>query len=45
VNPGNIPVARTVLAGGPLPSITETPSDRGADPGSDHAALVATFEI
>ncbi len=45
VNPGNIPVARTVLAGEHLPSISETPSDRAADPGSDHAAVVAEFEI
>ena len=45
VNPGNIPVARTVLAGDHLPSMSETPSDRAADPGSDHAALVAELEL
>ena len=26
-----------------LPSVTEEPSARGADPASDHAAVVATF--
>jgi len=45
VNPGNMPVARTVMASDRLPSITETPSERPHDLGSDHAAVVAEFEL
>jgi endonuclease/exonuclease/phosphatase family metal-dependent hydrolase len=45
VNPGNMPVARTVMASDRLPSVTEAPSERTQDPGSDHAAVVAVFEV
>jgi endonuclease/exonuclease/phosphatase family metal-dependent hydrolase len=45
VNLGNLPVARTVMATPTLPSVTEEPGARGADPASDHAAVVATFQL
>lgn len=45
VNPDNQPVARTVMSSDHLPSITEMPSERTADPGSDHAAVVARFQV
>jgi hypothetical protein len=45
VNPGDMPVARTVMATPTLPSVTEEPGERGADPASDHAAVVATFNL
>jgi hypothetical protein len=45
VNPGNMPVARTIMAPDPLPSMADNPNARRNDPGSDHAAVVATFEI
>lgn len=45
VNPANLPVARTVQATASLPSVSEDPSERSADPASDHAAVVATFSL
>jgi endonuclease/exonuclease/phosphatase family metal-dependent hydrolase len=45
VNPDNLPEARTVMATPTLPSVTEEPSARSADPASDHAAVVATFTL
>lgn len=44
-NPGNLAVARSVLAGDHLPSMSETPSERPHASGSDHAAVVAEFAI
>jgi endonuclease/exonuclease/phosphatase family metal-dependent hydrolase len=45
VNPGNMPVARTIMSPDPLPSMDDDPSARRNEPGSDHAAVVATFEV
>ena len=45
VNPANLPVAQTVLATPDLPSVGDTPSERNQDPASDHAAVVATFNL
>ena len=45
VNPANLPLARTVLATPALPSVGDTPSERSDDPASDHAAVVATFNL
>ena len=43
---GRIEGVRTLQAsGGPLPSIDDDPNDPLADPGSDHAALLATFDF
>lgn len=45
VNPDNMPVARTIMSPDPLPSMGDDPNERQNEPGSDHAAVVATFEI
>jgi endonuclease/exonuclease/phosphatase family metal-dependent hydrolase len=45
VNPGNMPVARTVMNPDPLPNMDDNPNARRNEPGSDHAAVVATFEV
>lgn len=45
VNPDNLPQARTLMNPEPLPSMGDDPNARRNQPGSDHAALVATFEI
>jgi endonuclease/exonuclease/phosphatase family metal-dependent hydrolase len=45
VNPANLPLARTVLATPELPSVGDSPSERSDDPASDHAAVVATFNL
>jgi endonuclease/exonuclease/phosphatase family metal-dependent hydrolase len=45
VNPENIPEVRTVLATDRLPSVNEIPTERKSDPASDHAAVVATFNL
>ena len=45
VNPENIPEVRTVLAMDRLPSVNEIPTERKSDPASDHAAVVATFNL
>jgi len=45
VNPKNMPAARTVMASNTLPSVEDEPNDRANEPGSDHAAVVATFNV
>ena len=45
VNPANLPLAQTALATSELPSVGDTPSERGQDPASDHAAVVATIRL
>jgi endonuclease/exonuclease/phosphatase family metal-dependent hydrolase len=45
VNPQRLPSVHTVQTAKPLPSVDETPTDRNDDPGSDHAAVVATFDV
>lgn len=45
VNPDNLPEARTVLATPQLPSVNEIPSQRRGDPASDHAAVLAMFQL
>ena len=45
VNPGNLPVAGTVCNPDPLPSVDDEPRRRRNEPGSDHAALHATFTL
>jgi endonuclease/exonuclease/phosphatase family metal-dependent hydrolase len=45
VNPNNMPAARTIMTPDPLPSMDDNPNVRRNDPGSDHAAVVATFDV
>lgn len=45
VNPNNMPIARTIMTPDPLPDMGDNPNARRNDPGSDHAAIVATFEV
>ena len=45
VHPGHTPVVRTVMATASLPSVTEDPGERSGDPASDHAALLASFQL
>ena len=45
VNPQRLPTAHTVQTAQPLPSVDETPTARRDEPGSDHAAVVATFDV
>jgi endonuclease/exonuclease/phosphatase family metal-dependent hydrolase len=45
VNPGNLPAVQTMRAVEPLPSVGEDPTRRRNQPGSDHAAVVVTFEL
>ena len=45
VNPQRMPDAHTAQTARPLPSVDETPTDRRDEPGSDHAAVVATFDL
>jgi endonuclease/exonuclease/phosphatase family metal-dependent hydrolase len=45
VNPGNLPTVLTIRSVEPLPSIGDDPSGRRNEPGSDHAAVVATFGL
>jgi hypothetical protein len=40
-----MPDAHTAQTARPLPSVDETPTDRRDEPGSDHAAVVATFDL
>jgi hypothetical protein len=44
VNPDNLPSCRTIMAMGALPNMDDDPNARRNDPGSDHAAVVASFE-
>ena len=45
VNPGNMPAARTIMHTDALASMDDDPNARRNEPGSDHAAVVATFEV
>ena len=45
INPDNMPQARTIMNPDPLPNMGDYPDQRQNEPGSDHAAVVATFEI
>jgi endonuclease/exonuclease/phosphatase family metal-dependent hydrolase len=45
VNPNNMPTAKTIMTPDPLPSIGDDPNARRNEPGSDHAAVVATFQV
>ena len=45
VNPDNLPQAHTALVADTLPSMDDRPTDRRNEPGSDHAAVVATFTL
>jgi endonuclease/exonuclease/phosphatase family metal-dependent hydrolase len=45
VNPDNLPTAGTLCSPDPLPSMDDEPNRRRNDPGSDHAALYATFNL
>jgi endonuclease/exonuclease/phosphatase family metal-dependent hydrolase len=42
---GHTTAVTTVSAEGALPSITDDPNARRGQPGSDHAALIATFDL
>jgi hypothetical protein len=45
VNPANLPTVQTIRSLEPLPSIGDDPATRRNQPGSDHAAVVATFNL
>jgi endonuclease/exonuclease/phosphatase family metal-dependent hydrolase len=45
VNPDNEPGAYTATHLDPLPSMDDDPNERRNEPGSDHAAIVAHFEV
>ena len=45
VNPNNMPAARTIMTPEPLPNMVDNPNTRRNEPGSDHAAVVSTFEV
>jgi Endonuclease/Exonuclease/phosphatase family len=45
VNPNNRPMARTIMNPDPLPSMGDDPNARRNEPGSDHAAVVAIFDV
>jgi endonuclease/exonuclease/phosphatase family metal-dependent hydrolase len=45
VNPDSLPAVGTVCRPDPLPSMGDEPHERRNEPGSDHAALHATFTI
>jgi hypothetical protein len=45
VNPTNLPAVQTIRSVEPLPSIGDDPTRRRNEPGSDHAAVVATFDL
>jgi endonuclease/exonuclease/phosphatase family metal-dependent hydrolase len=45
VNPDNLPTVGTVCSPDPLPSMDDEPNRRRNEPGSDHAALYATFTL
>ncbi|MCB0107590.1 MAG: endonuclease/exonuclease/phosphatase family protein [Caldilineaceae bacterium] len=45
VNPNNMPAAHTIMSPAPLPSMDDNPNARRNEPGSDHAAVVAQFEL
>lgn len=45
VNPQRVPIVHTVQTADVLPSVDDIPTVRRNEPGSDHAAVVATFEL
>jgi endonuclease/exonuclease/phosphatase family metal-dependent hydrolase len=45
VNPDNLPTTGTVCSPDPLPSLGDQPHRRRNEPGSDHAAVYATFTV
>jgi endonuclease/exonuclease/phosphatase family metal-dependent hydrolase len=45
VNPGNLPAVQTIRSPEALPSMGDDPNSRRNEPGSDHAAVVATFNL
>lgn len=45
VNPTNMPTARTIVPSESLPNIGDNPNARKNESGSDHAAVVATFNL
>jgi endonuclease/exonuclease/phosphatase family metal-dependent hydrolase len=45
VNPQRLPTVHTVQTAETLPSVDETPTARRNEPGSDHAAVVASFDL
>ena len=45
VNPDHMPTAQTIMSPDPLPNMGDNPNARRNEPGSDHAAVVATFEV
>jgi hypothetical protein len=45
VNPQRLPTVHTAQTAEALPSVDETPTTRRNEPGSDHAAVVATFDL
>ena len=45
VNPNNMPSAHTIMTPDPLPNMDDNPNARRNEPGSDHAAVVATFNL
>jgi hypothetical protein len=45
VKPASLPDVRTLMSPDPLPSISDDPNARRNEPGSDHAAVVATFVL
>jgi hypothetical protein len=44
-NPANLPTVQTIRSVEALPSIGDDPNSRRNKPGSDHAAVVATFDL
>lgn len=45
VKPDNMPTAHTIMTPDPLPNMDDNPNARRNEPGSDHAAVVATFTV
>jgi len=45
VNPTNLPAVQTIRSVEPLSSIGDDPTRRRNEPDSDHAAVVATFDL
>jgi hypothetical protein len=45
VNPANLPAVQTIRGVESLPSVGDDPTSRRNEPGSDHAAVVTTFNL
>jgi endonuclease/exonuclease/phosphatase family metal-dependent hydrolase len=45
VNPDRLPAVQTIRSQASLPSMGDDPNSRRNQPGSDHAAVVATFDL